>query len=667
MRVLHRNSAEESFAIGSAYILLYVSRLKQNISKSKKFMEIISERFVEIVGERLAENKRIRRSLPIWGRLNIERQLPFLCVYRRPRNRADSGTEHLLMGEASYLTVSGNKKLHEGLRLLIKGIVNVLASNFGSFLIVEIWTSTKEIAEDETLLYKPEFRILSPRNRLLSSTIDTFENSLKGIKVRDQTAFVEVVSGTKISPPGLPSLLSNSELNQFGCRIIGIEVLPIHIDAQTGEGFPLIRRTLHRGLSKAFKRGFFEFTRSQTTLRPKHYLALGRRSMVKAVWEVDEKLAAVGDSFDFLLQVTPTNTETAWSAFKRKKCETIPEFTYRRLPIDPLLAKRRLFNIPIERIEDPTIARLFWDQQNELDRKLTLLLDRETYRFLHGSIQLFGRVEPSLLLQAEKILNQFSSREPSHTKDSLVNASTFASRAMKEIELFRDVYSDMGSTVTISDEVSGLLVSQGNLFISNRLKMPASRIEALVAHEIGTHVLTYWNGRAQPFKQLHVGLSGYEELQEGLAVLAEYLVGGLSHPRLRVLAARVVAVHHLIDGASFMEVYRILNRTYHFKQRVAFNITTRVFRGGGLTKDVVYLRGLVRLLNYLKDGGNLETLYVGKFAESHVAIIKELQWRRVLVQPPLRPQYLNSDRVSERLDRLRVGVSVLDLVERRAK
>ncbi len=38
-----------------------------------------------------------------------------------------------------------------------------------------------------------------------------------------------------------------------------------------------------------------------------------------------------------------------------------------------------------------------------------------------------------------------------------------------------------------------------------------------------------------------IGLAGYEETQEGLAVLAEFLVGGLSPHRLRQLAVRVVA------------------------------------------------------------------------------------------------------------------------------
>ena len=80
------------------------------------------------------------------------------------------------------------------------------------------------------------------------------------------------------------------------------------------------------------------------------------------------------------------------------------------------------------------------------------------------------------------------------------------------------------------------MVSNGNLLIGRKAKIPASRVDALVQHEVGTHLLTYFNGRAQPFQMLYTGLAGYEEMQEGIAVLSEYLVDGLSVPRLRLLA-----------------------------------------------------------------------------------------------------------------------------------
>ena len=121
----------------------------------------------------------------------------------------------------------------------------------------------------------------------------------------------------------------------------------------------------------------------------------------------------------------------------------------------------------------------------------------------------------------------------------------------------------------------------------------------------------------------------------------------------------------MVEGADFVEVFRTLDRAHDFAQRTAFNITMRVFRGGGLTKDLVYLRGLVGVLAYLQGGGALEPLLVGKLGPDHVPIIEELQWRKVLVPVPLRPRYLDDPQAVSRLDDLRRGVSVLDLVKKR--
>ncbi len=71
--------------------------------------------------ERLEENKRVRRNLPVWGRVHIDRQLPFLCVYRRPVRGDDAGTERLVTSEAAYLIASGAGSLQAGLTALVQG------------------------------------------------------------------------------------------------------------------------------------------------------------------------------------------------------------------------------------------------------------------------------------------------------------------------------------------------------------------------------------------------------------------------------------------------------------------------------------------------------------------------------------------------------------------
>jgi uncharacterized protein (TIGR02421 family) len=188
-----------------------------------------------------------------------------------------------------------------------------------------------------------------------------------------------------------------------------------------------------------------------------------------------------------------------------------------------------------------------------------------------------------------------------------------------------------------------------------------------LSHEIGIHILTYVNGKTQPFKLLYSGLAGYEELQEGLAVLSEYLVGGLSKPRLRLLAARVIAADSLIDGASFIDSFRLLTDTYRFKQRTAFNIITRIYRAGGLTKDAVYLRGLIQLLRYLQDEPLSELFFIGKIAIDHVPIIQELKRRNILQETMLRPHFLNAPDSMKRLERVGRGLSIIDLIERKDK
>jgi uncharacterized protein (TIGR02421 family) len=167
----------------------------------------------------------------------------------------------------------------------------------------------------------------------------------------------------------------------------------------------------------------------------------------------------------------------------------------------------------------------------------------------------------------------------------------------------------------------------------------------------------------QPFQQLEVGLAGYDGLQEGLAVLAEYLVGGLSRFRTRVLAARVVAAHHLLDGATFVDTFRALDRNYEFSQRTAYTMTMRTYRGGGLTKDAVYLRGLLQILRYLHEGGDLEPLFVGKVASAHLPLICELSVRQIIKPPALRPRYLEGPEAQQKINRLRGGMKILELLK----
>lgn len=624
----------------------------------------MTDQFIDQVRARLEDNKRVRRNLPQWGRIHIDRQLPFLCVYRRPTRRQDEGTERLIMGQPAYLTASSQKSLATGLSQLVQRTAETMSKAFGSFLIIEIWSGLEDDSEDDTntIFQNPAFKIIAPDQKGTAKSVAVLENELANIEIHQKRAEVNVVSDGKSSPPRLPALLPESVAQELGCITIGIVVRPIYRQSATSKQLPLVHQALIREFNRALQRTFFAFVQNQTKYRPLHYEMLGRHATVKAVWTIDKQLAKIGSSFDFLLQVTPINASSAWRKFKRGRFEQIPTFHYRPHVVDPALLKRQLWNIHVERVEDPTLQHLFREKRKELDIQISMLGNINNNEFLYGSMQLYGELGHEIVTTAQDILERISpySREGS---GKTLNAEAFAQAARAHISQYQEQSIEFKAAVHVQNNISGLIVSRGNLLVGDKVKIAESRVEALLNHEVGTHLLTYYNGKAQSFTLLRSGLAGYDELQEGLAVLAEYLVGGLSKPRLRLLAARVVAAYSLTDGATFIDTFRLLTDTYQFKQQAAFNIVMRIYRAGGLTKDAIYLRGLIQLLGYLQKEPLSHLFYVGKFAIDHIAIIQELQRREVLEEPKLLPSFFNMPRSQLRLERISRGLSIVELIE----
>lgn len=630
----------------------------------------ITPSLIEAVCARLQANKGVRRTLPLNGRLHVDRQLPFLCVYRRPTDEEDAGTSTLVAGEAAYLIAPGAPRFQASVSDLVRSLVGTLSPHFGAFVIVEIWAAPDGGKADDAAVptVLSTFEVHAPAATTITATVEALERRLRRIKVLKQRVKVDVERDDRGYPPGMRRLLTEDEAAELNCSILGIAVPPVYRSPDSTEQFPLLVRALRRSLGLALRQTYFEFTRSCSTQTPAHYHALGRRAVVKAVWEVDRQLAKVSNEFDYLLQLTPVNVRSAWKAFKRKGFEQAPEFHYPPLPVDPALLKRQLYKIPIERVEDPALQSLFREKREEIELKLTMLRDRDTPRFLYESLQLFGGAEGTLLAAAKRLLEHLSPRaKGAGGRTGVLDAAAFCERVKAECGFYRRSCAGFKAGVKMTHEVSGLIVSRGKLLVGADIDTPLSRVDALLAHEVGTHLVTYYNGRLQPFQQLYSGLAGYEELQEGMAVLSEYLVGGLSSGRMRQLAGRVVAVQHLTQGASFLDTFRSLHRDHGFPQRTAYMITMRVYRAGGLTKDVVYLRGLQAILRYVQRGGSLRPLLVGKIAVRHIPLIEELQYRGVLEQAPIVPRYLQEPVPLGRLEALRGGKQALvDLVSKPA-
>lgn len=609
------------------------------------------DRLAEI-GERLRRGEAVHTELPHGGRLSVDLPLPYLLVYRAPPQGANEVTERLVRSEANYLVWRGGPDEAGALSRLVWTLVETGSARAGAFLLLELWAAPKG---------STAFRILCPE-REARTVVETLAGELAELRGLHREIRVEVEPTEDRRPPGAPPLLTIAECYELGCLLLGVEVPTVYLQPdEAARPYPVFFRRFKERFVAALRKAIFTFIASQTSARIESYRGLGARTVHESVWPADRALAEIAGSFDFLLLVSPTDEHQAWEEFRASGFERAPDFHYRLLPEDPDLLKRRLYDIALEEVEDPALHFVLRDKREDLDRRISMLIERGSRSFLYSSIRLYHPVDDDLLRMAEEILATIAPAPPG--AGPLVDAGEFRARALEEFAYYRARYPGFSPEAQLRPDISGLMVSRGNLLIDQQILLDPARVEALLHHEVGTHILTYVNGAAQPLRQLASGLAGYDELQEGLGILGEQLAGGLTPNRMRVLAARVVVARAVEGGAEFVEVFRRLTGDYGFSPGSAFDITQRAFHGGGFTRDLIYLRGFVRLLEYLRRGGELRPIFVGKIAQRHIPVVRELSERGILREPLLLPRYLEDEDAARRLEAIRLGLPLTRLVE----
>lgn len=366
---------------------------------------------------------------------------------------------------------------------------------------------------------------------------------------------------------------------------------------------------------------------------------------------VDAALLTMDAELDWLLALSPHDGDGLWRAFQASGHVYVPPLSYQDPALDLHDARERLMALPVEQIESPLLQGLLAEKQRELDRMIELVRLRDTDGFINASIDLFGAVEPSLLRLARAIL---SSVRPGVGLEADTGIDEVLEAVHDEMAWYRTQAPGFHAEVRVDpDLTSMMMVSHGVVYIDADIRLPRARLQPLIQHEIGTHVVTRHNGARQSLRQLEVGLADYDPLQEGLGVLAEFLAGYLPGERLRVLAARVVAADMAIHGDGIPAIFACLHEAHDIPTDDAFDIALRALRGGGLTKDAVYLRGLRDLVDYLATDGDFASLFVGKFALSHRVVLDQLIDEGWVVPPELLPRYLRLPDFDDRLARCR--------------
>ncbi|MFD1095991.1 flavohemoglobin expression-modulating QEGLA motif protein [Salegentibacter chungangensis] len=608
----------------------------------------LSEKSIKQILTNLEENKEVSSSLPGGGMLHIEKNLPYLVLYRRRDN--DRGTARLVISEASYLVI-GDKDF-EGYKKLVFALADHLSTEYKSYMLLELYAGDEN---SDTFWIKGPASKLPTTFNILKEELNNINQIFSGLYLK-----ADIKDTPNRQKEGEKALMEVEQAKQSGAVVVGLEIPPIFRD-DTGQLYPVFFRSFRDYLIRVIHKSLYDFIRVQTSAGVASYHALGRKYLKDKVFEIDKELSDIESSYSFLWLVSPANIYEMKTTFLESKYQKLLDYHYRLLPIDPDVLKRRLFNLKIEEIDDPAMSHLFREKREELDQQITMLSERGSRNFFYNSMRLYKGVEKPLCEAADNILSEIPEEDESNPAE-LIDSKAFSSMARREFDYFREQDENFKCKVHIRKDVNIMMVSNGELFIPEDYKMNKTEAEALIQHEVGTHVLTYYNGSQQPLTQLKVGLADYDPLQEGLAVMSEYLVGGLTANRLRTLAGRVIAGHALMEGGDFQQIFRLLSIEYGFSPERAFNITSRIMQGGGFLKDIIYLKGLVQLREYLMEGGEYEPLLAGKFALQHTGIIRELTDRKVLKTGALRPSYLLTENVTNKLNLIREGLPLSKMI-----
>jgi uncharacterized protein (TIGR02421 family) len=342
----------------------------------------------------------------------------------------------------------------------------------------------------------------------------------------------------------------------------------------------------------------------------------------KSLFEIDENLDRLVQKIELLNYINPLNIEEEKIKFFKSQYQVDPEFIYPKINFHKFNLHRAMFSLKLERIEDQVLRNLYEDIVYFYSGLIQCIETiGEGKRFYYNSLKSFGTPTEEDVENAKFILH-FEDDKPSEKELAKYSA-------LQAEELFRQ-YSkryDFTYSIKFSSKMSAIAMVLNNiqtLVLNSNHVYSDSEIAILTNHEIGVHMVTTMNGLLHPLKIFSHGLPNNVETQEGLAVFSEYKSGSLNVKRLKKLAYRVIAVDSLAKGYSFSKTFRLLHGNYDLDLETAFYITLRVHRGGGFTKDYLYLSGLKKINHYFNSGGNMNTLLVGKASIEYLDQIQYL-------------------------------------------
>lgn len=343
------------------------------------------------------------------------------------------------------------------------------------------------------------------------------------------------------------------------------------------------------------------------------------RRMLK---NIDKKICELDSQIKLLSYINPRNLAEQKAVFLGNP-DFSPRFFYKDCNLNFSFFRNELKKIPEV---NHKLFPLYEKKIKEIEWKLSLFETRDSIEFGVASKEIFGSVSKSLYQAALRFVrNAPFKTDPSKefdTKKSIEILKDFLKKYQLshwKIKILDDSVADI--QVTKKDSI---LLKKGTKFQENRLR-------ALLVHEIGTHVFRFENGKRQSLRILERGTAGYLKTEEGLAIWNQNNLNLELGEKLLTPSYLVIAIY-MAGKMNFVDLFHYLKSTFELSNDLTWKLCVKSKRGlkntnlkTAFTKDSIYFSGLREVEKFVKKGGLVEDLYVGKIGISDLPLIQKIE------------------------------------------
>lgn len=519
--------------------------------------------------------------------------------------------------------INTSKNKHQNFYKLANIVIKALKDKFSSVVVFDIHSYNYKRLQNSSPLFNIGTKNID-RNKF-GSIIDFWKKELNKIElpsIQNEVKENDVFYGRGY-------LLEYFTKKYDNVLVLATEIKKVYCDENTQEPYPILIEKLANQIKNAIVNTVNIFSNVYTTLHVTKKNNLLSSELDMELKKIDKQLFQIVKDFEILYFINPINIEQAKKEFFKSKFTKSPTFLYPQLSIDQYAFKRKLYALQLHNITDISLRMMYQEVIDSYADKLDILASIGTDKMLYNSLRYFGEPTKEDLKNAEYLLhcsNSIDAKEPLNLTDRDVYNYFIQKINQYGFNCKVEISKRTISKVLVLNHKKTIRIRKNSLFSKTALN-------ALAEHEVGVHMVTTINSRLQPLSIFRLGTPINTHTQEGLAILNEYLSGNLTIERLHFLALRVLAINNLIAENNFVKTYHYVKDISQLDDNQAFYLTARVYRGGGFTKDYLYLKGFKDIYNIYKKNINITNLLIGKTSLKYLSLINEMIDRKVFYKP----------------------------------